>query len=252
MSSIKDVPTDLLNAAFEAGLRAMGPDGKPPSEIPKEIISLALMQCGVPVTEESIQAYQQLAKQNPLVSTPHGREGGTQMLVETMERLANRTDLAAADRAHFAAASKAASANKAIGQPVSFQAPGSSSKEAFLREFFNTVKERDDESSAQTCAHGPCAKPEVNLRCTGCKVVWYCSRDHQKADWKKHKKVCKDYNFLRERGYMKPPAWRRFEQELDRSNASQTAGTTSQAAGAATPTTASTPQSLDMGDDKKS
>lgn len=27
--------------------------------------------------------------------------------------------------------------------------------------------------------------------CTRCKSVWYCSREHQKTDWKKHKLECK-------------------------------------------------------------
>jgi hypothetical protein len=27
--------------------------------------------------------------------------------------------------------------------------------------------------------------------CGGCKRTWYCSREHQKYDWKHHKKKCK-------------------------------------------------------------
>jgi hypothetical protein len=28
-------------------------------------------------------------------------------------------------------------------------------------------------------------------RCKGCREVWYCSREHQKLDWLKHKRICK-------------------------------------------------------------
>lgn len=29
------------------------------------------------------------------------------------------------------------------------------------------------------------------MKCTGCKDTLYCSRDHQKLDWEKHKLVCR-------------------------------------------------------------
>lgn len=29
------------------------------------------------------------------------------------------------------------------------------------------------------------------LCCSRCKDIYYCSRDHQKSDWKRHKKICK-------------------------------------------------------------
>ncbi|CAJ1952841.1 unnamed protein product [Cylindrotheca closterium] len=32
------------------------------------------------------------------------------------------------------------------------------------------------------------------VRCSGCKVVKYCCRDHQKKDWSTHKKWCKAFN----------------------------------------------------------
>lgn len=31
---------------------------------------------------------------------------------------------------------------------------------------------------------------EKLARCAGCRNVWYCSVEHQRADWKEHKKVC--------------------------------------------------------------
>ena len=27
-------------------------------------------------------------------------------------------------------------------------------------------------------------------RCSRCKMAWYCSRDHQLRQWKKHKQIC--------------------------------------------------------------
>ena len=38
-----------------------------------------------------------------------------------------------------------------------------------------------------------CGKPGHWQRCTGCKVVFYCSTKCQKADWKQHKKKCKAF-----------------------------------------------------------
>lgn len=35
-----------------------------------------------------------------------------------------------------------------------------------------------------------CGKSEDIKRCAKCKVVAYCSRECQKSDWKKHKKIC--------------------------------------------------------------
>jgi len=34
---------------------------------------------------------------------------------------------------------------------------------------------------------------EKLLRCSQCKCVFYCSREHQKIDWKKHKSQCFKY-----------------------------------------------------------
>jgi hypothetical protein len=35
-----------------------------------------------------------------------------------------------------------------------------------------------------------CGRIEGVKRCGRCKVVAYCGRDHQKADWKLHRKAC--------------------------------------------------------------
>jgi SMC interacting uncharacterized protein involved in chromosome segregation len=36
-----------------------------------------------------------------------------------------------------------------------------------------------------------CAK-EAPMRCGGCKRAFYCCKEHQKQDWKLHKKLCKE------------------------------------------------------------
>eukprot|EP00938_MAST-03A_sp_MAST-3A-sp1_P005039 g5039.t1 len=42
------------------------------------------------------------------------------------------------------------------------------------------------------CANSNCDKSGVDFpKCSACKSVYYCSRECQKSDWKRHKKVCK-------------------------------------------------------------
>jgi hypothetical protein len=35
-----------------------------------------------------------------------------------------------------------------------------------------------------------CGKSDKTLKCGQCKVVAYCGKEHQKADWKVHKRIC--------------------------------------------------------------
>ncbi|XP_072166397.1 egl nine homolog 1-like [Diadema setosum] len=44
--------------------------------------------------------------------------------------------------------------------------------------------------SPDSCA--VCGESQKLMRCAKCMSVAYCSREHQKQDWKKHKKTCKD------------------------------------------------------------
>lgn len=39
-----------------------------------------------------------------------------------------------------------------------------------------------------------CASTQNLLRCARCKIVVYCSKEHQKLDWKRHKSYCKYAN----------------------------------------------------------
>ena len=38
-----------------------------------------------------------------------------------------------------------------------------------------------------------CGKTEKTMRCARCKVVAYCGKEHQKADWKVHKRACEPF-----------------------------------------------------------
>jgi hypothetical protein len=65
------------------------------------------------------------------------------------------------------------------------------------------VRERLDEARLagaiiEECALASCRKfqcPEepglVLMRCAGCSLVYYCCKEHQKADWRNHKAPCK-------------------------------------------------------------
>nr|CAD7257053.1 unnamed protein product [Timema shepardi] len=45
----------------------------------------------------------------------------------------------------------------------------------------------DGQMEVEACA--VCMQP-ANQRCSGCHVIYYCSRDHQKSDWKLHRGKC--------------------------------------------------------------
>ena len=38
---------------------------------------------------------------------------------------------------------------------------------------------------------GVCGRRDKTFRCARCKVIAYCGKEHQKADWSGHKKVCR-------------------------------------------------------------
>ena len=49
-----------------------------------------------------------------------------------------------------------------------------------------------------TCNFIICER-SAHLACSRCEEVWYCCKEHQKADWKAHKKCCGDLKLKRER-----------------------------------------------------
>ena len=49
-------------------------------------------------------------------------------------------------------------------------------------------KGSSDNSTTNKCII--CGKEDELFKCSQCKSVFYCSREHQKQDWKNHKKVC--------------------------------------------------------------
>jgi MYND finger len=61
---------------------------------------------------------------------------------------------------------------------------------------------RDNESQANAetetptircCGHPDCDK-HANLRCSRCKLVYYCSAEHQKSHWTIHKSLCRPHS----------------------------------------------------------
>ncbi|OBZ76097.1 hypothetical protein A0H81_03250 [Grifola frondosa] len=53
--------------------------------------------------------------------------------------------------------------------------------------------QRQDERRSQQCRNCNGMEPDKTLfRCAGCKHIYYCSRECQKANWKLHKVMCKE------------------------------------------------------------
>ena len=52
--------------------------------------------------------------------------------------------------------------------------------------------------ACQSCKRGPFTNGTPLKTCTQCRVVKYCCRQHQKADWPYHKAWCKAYVSLRD------------------------------------------------------
>lgn len=48
----------------------------------------------------------------------------------------------------------------------------------------------DGEMASGTCEL--CGSP-ATLKCSGCKDKYYCGKDHQKSDWKRHKELCRPF-----------------------------------------------------------
>lgn len=52
-------------------------------------------------------------------------------------------------------------------------------------------KEIKKKDQVNNCSYVKCKKENSKLRCSRCKLVFYCCQDHQVKDWKTHKLVCK-------------------------------------------------------------
>ena len=48
------------------------------------------------------------------------------------------------------------------------------------------------ESARRICAHVGCSESGCVLKCSRCKSVFYCTKEHQRAHWKEggHKRYC--------------------------------------------------------------
>jgi hypothetical protein len=56
---------------------------------------------------------------------------------------------------------------------------------SLVQMFREEYRQHDSQSACKVCG-----KLDGTMRCAKCKEVRYCSVEHQKEDWKKHKKVC--------------------------------------------------------------
>jgi hypothetical protein len=57
--------------------------------------------------------------------------------------------------------------------------------------FLDNAK-RESRELFQRCSFPGCASPttQKTKRCNGCQLTWYCSVEHQRAHWSRHKLVC--------------------------------------------------------------
>lgn len=58
-----------------------------------------------------------------------------------------------------------------------------------IKDAFLATKQALQQEALATCS--TCSKSEALKRCARCKKVSYCSAECQKADWQKHKEICK-------------------------------------------------------------
>lgn len=49
---------------------------------------------------------------------------------------------------------------------------------------------RDMQAQSLVCGNAACGKRTDLTACAGCRIQRYCSREHQKMDWKYHKHIC--------------------------------------------------------------
>lgn len=54
--------------------------------------------------------------------------------------------------------------------------------------------QKTSENSKNNCA--VCCVP-ASSKCAACSLVVYCSKEHQKAHWKKHKNECVSYEVIK-------------------------------------------------------
>ena len=63
-------------------------------------------------------------------------------------------------------------------------------------ESFNPSVEETSQDNIPKCGMPGCNIQQVDgsaplLRCSACKVTYYCSKEHQRQHWSAHKKPCK-------------------------------------------------------------